>query len=197
MTSTGICAAVSFAVFAAVLAWEHAARIRGHRFKPSRGIRWLATKSAQLFRYLGRLLAWLSSFMTVLEELKHTLADLLRPTVDLLTSFAFVAYGYVEQAGRYRYPLLVFAGSVGGLLCTTAALHHFALLGAVRAFLAGLHWAFFAVPAAGVLAALFRVCWPWANILVDPTVQATAGPMPEAMRAPAAAPAGEEPHREE
>lgn len=96
-----------------IFAWELVARKRSSNKKPSVALNWLATLSRSFFTGLGERVAWLSSYLTIvdLHDVWATLSDLAEPAAHLVASpFSFFC-GYWKMAQEYKYPLLVCLGS--------------------------------------------------------------------------------------
>ena len=172
--SVGVAAAL-----VGVVSWEHVCRINGILFKPSVGIRWAARVCGRFWNWMGKALAIASSFLTYLEGLGETIADLARPTIDLGTSFVHLVYGFAEQASTYKYPILITVGcllAVGGV---AFALHYFEYAATVRAFLSTHASSIGTALLIIVLGCLIRYFWPWRNILEDPQPEEEAASVSE------------------
>ena len=99
--------------FFTVFSWEHYARTHEKTFKPSVFISWLATKFQTFYTRVGKIVAWVSSFYTMidLKELWVTYDNLAKPTVDLLTSGLWTFKSYYDEMKLYDHPYLITLGS--------------------------------------------------------------------------------------
>ena len=105
---------ISVATPTVLFLWEHIARQRKSNIRPSVGLTKVANFASNWFYKLGRLLARISSFYTLIElkELQQTAHDLLEPAVRLIASPAQTLFGYCNYAFMRRYPMVILWGSV-------------------------------------------------------------------------------------
>ena len=98
--------------------WEHIARKKNSRIKPSVLFNYLATKSSNFFKGAGYYIAKISSFYTYinLSDLMVTGKELTAPIVQLCVSPYKLIKGYWDKACEYKYAFLVVAGSASFML---------------------------------------------------------------------------------
>jgi hypothetical protein len=102
--------------------WEHLGRLYKYE-RPSIYLLILVDKSITFFRNVGRMFAWLSSYLTwiKLEEIYITARDLIIPIVNLLLSPLQIIYGYwIATLSYMDKAWLIYIGS--GLLVGAVAI---------------------------------------------------------------------------
>jgi len=113
----------SLTICFAIFAWEHWASMQKIVYKPTYYIDLTTEFFKELFFQLGKLFAWMSSFVDwlKLQQIAETLGALIKSLTGLaLTGFSFVE-GYISEILTYninRY--LIFFGS--GVLITIVCL---------------------------------------------------------------------------
>lgn len=98
----------------ALFALEHISQLQQFAIKPSTVLRFCANKSIDFFMMIGRSLAKISSFLTLInfEDLVKTFCEIVSPLIDLVSSPLYIANGYICQALTYvDREVLVYVGS--------------------------------------------------------------------------------------
>lgn len=100
--------------------WEHIARKKQSNIKPSVLFNYLATKSSKFFGGIGYYVAKISSFYTYIDisDLMVTGKELMKPIFNFCISPYKFLKGYWEQARKYKYSLLIVAGSASFIIAS-------------------------------------------------------------------------------
>jgi len=105
---------IIFIVLLATFVIEHVGQMNQFTWKPSKFLRFCDDLSIDFFTAFGKLLAQISSFLTLIEfrDLLKTLNDLVVPLVNLFVSPLYIVQGYVEQAWTYANKVgLIYVGT--------------------------------------------------------------------------------------
>ena len=106
---------------------EHIAHKQQSNKLPSVALTYVAEQFQRFFQWIGELVAWVSSFLTIINlyELVKSISAILNPILDIIVSPLHTIYGYLQMANSYSNNLLVYIGS--GLLVAAvgAAWYHF------------------------------------------------------------------------
>lgn len=99
---------------AAVICWEHAARINSWKYRPSAGLTAVADNAIIFWKLVGKSIAKISSFYNFLRiyELMTTIYDLVTPILKTIFSPIWMLKGYIDQSGAYDHRWLVGLGTV-------------------------------------------------------------------------------------
>jgi hypothetical protein len=107
--------------------WEYVARLNNVEYKPSVGFSFVADICKIKFYQLGEILAWISSFYTLLHfrDLLLAFNDLMRPIIEICVFLPYYTVkGYLTTAETYTYPVLIAWGS-GTLLFVTVCICYY------------------------------------------------------------------------
>ena len=96
-----------------ILFWEHLVRKSDTTIRPSIGLQFVSKKSQEFFDWVGRTIAWISSYLTQidLKEFVDTCWAIGKPTLEILASPFHVIVGYVVAANTYTNGILVYVGT--------------------------------------------------------------------------------------
>ena len=118
------------AICVTLFGWEYAAVRQELDYSPSITLNFIATKFSEFFEAFGRLIAWISSFLTIfdIDDMYTAAAQLLNPIVSIFTSWFYFFVGYVSEMNLYDYPYLVTFGSIIIIIAIFYALYRFNVL---------------------------------------------------------------------
>lgn len=121
---------ISIGIFIMALTLEHYFRDTENILKPSLVLGKVAEMFEDFFEQLGKLCAWLSSFLTLikLDELFESIRRLLEPMLRILFSAYYFCIGYFDYLLDMRKPYLVLAGSLVILFITTCIMKYYSKL---------------------------------------------------------------------
>jgi len=117
------CGLLAFVVFV----WEHYGRIHDKQARPTVAIRKVTEKFQAMFAWIGVRLGHLSSFLVHLhvEEIGHTINDLVVSILSLLCSIFHIAKGYAEAMVQYRSRTTIILGTLVLSTLTAASATYF------------------------------------------------------------------------
>lgn len=94
--------------------WEHLASINNLQYKPSVVIGFVADKAILMWKFLGRMFGYLSSFITYLkfEALLTTIHTLAWEMWRLCLSPLWGIFEYFKVVFEYKLPILIVIGSL-------------------------------------------------------------------------------------
>ena len=104
---------VSLVVFIVLVITEHVCHVSGFETKPSLVLNLVVKYSQDLFEYLGRIAALISSFYVKLrlEELLVSAWAITKELLNLCASPFYFVYGYFDASILYNNPILIYGGS--------------------------------------------------------------------------------------
>ena len=102
-------------LFLGIFLWEYFTLDLETPLKPSFFLNKIADNLVDIFKNVGRFIAWISSFYELIEwqKMKLALIQILDPTFQIIISWTNIFVGYFEFVKDYVYSLnLIFAGSI-------------------------------------------------------------------------------------
>ena len=114
----------TLALFLSMYVWEYTAIRRNLEFSPSVALTSMATYAVRFWEACGKIVAWVSSFLTLFDfdDLLKAAEQLWKPIWDTLTSWTYFFIGYVSEMNLYDHSYLITMGSIMivSLLCYIA-----------------------------------------------------------------------------
>lgn len=100
-------------VIITILFWEHLGRKYETTIRPSIGLQFVSKISSQFFDWVGRKIAWISSYLTQidLKDFMDTCRAIGEPTLEILASPFHIIIGYIVAANTYTNGILVYVGT--------------------------------------------------------------------------------------
>ena len=103
-----------YGAFFGIYIWEYIARKQKSDIKPSTALNNIYYYLSQMFYWIGRTLAKLSSFFVMLDidDLVETFWDIIKPIIKICGSPFKLIKGYYNTAMAYKNHILIFVGSM-------------------------------------------------------------------------------------